>query len=55
MADIRQTPPIAPLLPPTKGTAIRKDQDRRNPQRDKDKPSQQPPDRDDDHHVDEYA
>lgn len=55
MANIDQTRPIGPVLPARPGTAIRQEDKRRKPPRDQDKPSQQPLDRDDDHHVDEYA
>lgn len=55
MAQIKETTPIAPVLPASTKNTLRQRQQRPAPRQEGDAESRQPQHPDPDHHVDEYA
>ena len=55
MAQIKETHPIAPVLPISTNTGIRRGQPRQEPPKDREEQQHKHPDPDDGHHLDEYA
>lgn len=55
MADINETTPISPVLPPSTKNRIGQGRPRKQPQRDRDPQQQRRPPAEPGHQVDEYA
>ncbi len=55
MAQIKDMPPLAPVLPPSTRNRIGRGDPRQPQRRTPEKEQQRRPKPDDDHHVDEYA